>query len=747
MAYSGIIVPMNREYQSQDLKNIILKPKDYLIPNEASRGIKFPDRIIPVKPLDDVWLASPERDWEEIDQVIEGRITGFQLNWLHNEGITIPQARLLSYTDMLKEQQLLQRSSKNRIDKLKQEFEDEKLDKKVYLRNKLYQKKFAPEINLYTQELHKEQKITNLILRKGVMDMFLPTGEASLPIGILPSITEDLPEAERGDVKNLFNQMANYLQETKDQELFAKYHYRNSPNIVKKHTDVQVLVSALDLTLNADYEDLAKSYFVFLKNRSNQMSEIGKEQFPKLSLLYDTLTAAFASSRTKILQNVGPQIIEEIYAPMLSNKNIGWEVDRLVNIHKTSFNSVKDFSEVIGDNADNYFAMMGFLPADKIPQPIEKILSKDGFRLEEGLVNILNVPDNLDIGGLDKQVPTVNKIIKLFAEKNSKAMGRYTEEEFGKIRKINAYMMMLPQRQANDKLGIEEDLYVYLLHHQKNVYDRSRPGPESGLTTESWRKERQKIIDNRKIFVSGQEDENILVNYFLYNWSQEKDKSIQKENQNELLGREITDKSIWFVSPRGDRFSSERDDELREKEISSIIFHPDAKYPREHRITMKLNGGFEPIHLWLDTNGKLLKGDRTSLVLDTAYYQILTNMVLKRLYVITSGILSTPEDQDMSMTEADRFPIAWRRAHYRIYKAGSRYTMQSGGAQEHAKEILHDYGIDIYKEIKRRQDIGTLLPNQVLTFVKEIAPKLPDGQEDKKPNELPFNPAWIPYRI
>lgn len=738
---------MKHENQPLDLKRIVLKPRDYLIiPNETSREFKFPDRVIPVKPLDDTWLAAPEREWGEIDQVIEGRLSGFQQNRLTGENISLPQARLLAYADMMNEQQLLQQSLNAKAEELKGKYEKEKLGKKVYLRNRLYQTKYAPEINRYTRELIKEQRITSLILRKAVMEMFSPPDEAGLLLGNIPAIIEDMPDTERKGVRQLLNHVADYLQETKDKDLYTRYHYRKSPDLAKKHTDVQVLTSALEMVLNPEYERLAKSYFVFLKNRSQQTPEFGAEPYPRLSLLYDTLVAGFASANMQVLQKIGPDIIEGIYSPILKRNYIDQEVERLVTAHRVAHKSVKELAEAMGSKAAHYFSIMGFLPADKVPLPIEQILASDDLRIEEGLVTITNRAHGLDIGGLEKQIPTIGKILKLFAEKNSRAIGRYTQEEFGRMREIDVYLLMLPRRQVNNKLGVEEDLTIYLLNHINHVHDTSRPGPELGFTTESWRKERQTVVDGINI-APGDKTEHLLSNYFLYNWQQEKSNSDQRERQNEHLRREILDKSVWFVSPRGDRFVSERDEELKDKEISSITFHPDAKYPREHRVTMKLTGDFEPIRLWLDTNGKLLKGDRTPLGLDTAYYQILNNVILKRLFVITSGILSTSEDQEYEESEAERLPIAWRRAHYRIYKAGSRFTMQSEGAQEHAREILQVYGIDIYKEIKRRQEIGTLLPNQVLTFVREIAPKLPSGQEDTKPNELPFDPAWIPTKF
>jgi len=219
------------------------------------------------------------------------------------------------------------------------------------------------------------------------------------------------------------------------------------------------------------------------------------------------------------------------------------------------------------------------------------------------------------------------------------------------------------------------------------------------------------------------------------------------ERQNVGLTKVILDNSKWFVSPRGDRFSQERDIEIGSKGISSIVFRIDKKYPREHKVFVTLDVSSKPFVFWVDKEGKLLNEDRGTLTLDATQKQLLTNVVLRRLYLITSGDLSKYEELEFGEESMLGRIFEWKRAHYREYPIGSIYTLGSEGAKVHAKEIKEDYGIDIWEEIRRRRKVGTLAEGQVMTFVREVSPRDEVGNELVTPNELPFDPEWVPLRL
>ncbi len=86
------------------------------------------------------------------------------------------------------------------------------------------------------------------------------------------------------------------------------------------------------------------------------------------------------------------------------------------------------------------------------------------------------------------------------------------------------------------------------------------------------------------------------------------------------------------------------------------------------------------------------------------------------------------------------FFLLFRRAHYNTLKA-ARYKMEyKGKVKRHADEILamREYGVDIFKEMKRRWEIGTLDRRYFLTFSKGV-----DRGETNEPNNLIFRPELL----
>ena len=214
------------------------------------------------------------------------------------------------------------------------------------------------------------------------------------------------------------------------------------------------------------------------------------------------------------------------------------------------------------------------------------------------------------------------------------------------------------------------------------------------------------------------------------------------ERRNKILWREVLNNSMWFVSPRGDRFSSKGDQEMSEQDVKSITFNTEKRYPREHKVTCRYEDG-EIDFYWLDVNQNLLNENRELLLGDPRTIGKLADIFLQRLYYITSGVLSQKEDVEQKEEGLGGIKFEYRRAHYRIIKStpGRRITMESRAAITHAREILEDYGINIYKETKRRREAGTLKPEEYLTFVREVSPK--EVAENVLPNEIVFDPGLL----
>lgn len=213
------------------------------------------------------------------------------------------------------------------------------------------------------------------------------------------------------------------------------------------------------------------------------------------------------------------------------------------------------------------------------------------------------------------------------------------------------------------------------------------------------------------------------------------------EKENDYLWNEVLNNTKWFVSPRGDRFRHTRDPQLRDINIEYLTFSIDKQYPREHKVEIKILGIDEPIYFWLDTHQNLLNKSRQSISADLRFKTIFANVLLKRLYAITSGFLGRDEPEFGSGEQSRQ--MEYKRAHYRYLTSTTNHsiTMESHGAQVHAKEIKDDYGIDIFTEIRRRRTLGTLKPNEYLTFVRETTPE--HRSVLILPNELKFNPELV----
>ena len=200
---------------------------------------------------------------------------------------------------------------------------------------------------------------------------------------------------------------------------------------------------------------------------------------------------------------------------------------------------------------------------------------------------------------------------------------------------------------------------------------------------------------------------------------------------------------MWFVSPRKDRFSARNDPQLTERAVKSIVFGVDKRFPREHKVEIQVEEPNQIFEFWIDTRRNLLGADHRVFSVDPIFKQVFINMILRRLYLITSGLLSEKGEKEETVTGEGGRIMEFRRAHYRLLRStpGRIITMSSHSAEKHAKDILKDYGISIPDEIRRRRALGTLKPDEFLTYVSEVVPEILDLLV--LPNELKYEPEKI----
>ncbi len=764
----------------KDPGKIIIPGATYLYEGKQYRD---PDEEIDVSVADLNWLTSSERTWEEVDRVLEGHLQGIEQS-LKNKGpesplakrygieeeVSAPASRILAYATLLDTHSLMEVAHSIRIGELKEEFEEEKAKidqgsggrfKKDKKKRELFQQKYKPRRDRSSVEIAKERRLQELILRKAVMDIFSPNEESKLPLSTLPRI---MPEFQKEDgslpseVASLIDRLTDYLQTTDDKSLFDRYHYKKSKGIVRTSEDTKVLRDSLRSALDPEilglspelqerFSRLGKSYFVFLRNRVLHREKVpGLDQYPRLSLLYDTLTSAFSSKNTNVIQKSGTSIVEKYFEDMSTGFGIGAEVDRAAKQLEQSYTPVVEWADKMSiPRIKKWEEVITFLNVHEIPNVIKELYLTDEFRIYSGFICLTTYLNKISSDRIVEQFDAP----EVLRDRISRALRNYIPQEKAiqriKVDMLRNIVLNLPIHLYLHSHDITEDLMVYSNAHLLSSRDSGKvkhtryypEGAKEENLFKMWRflEKESTSANSRAKYL------RLNINHF---WGKERKKIKTIEGQNANLKGDIQNRSVWFVAPiRGDRFSSGRDIELGAKGIKSVQFNIDRTRPREHKVTINFEEGVETYEFWLDQEGILRSETGVLQSLDTATNQILTNLILKRLWFITSGELSKYTDAESSGIVEDESPVfVWRRAHYRIYGVGGRKF-----TNEHAEEIKSTYGIDLANENRRRQKIGVLLPNQYMTFVSEVIPDNWTEEMKVAPNELPFDPAWVPVKI
>lgn len=751
----------------------------------AKEGIEFPVVLAEVVPRTNEWLVVEERTWEEVNSVVDGMAQGIYLS-ITNKGINSPYliglgvkeepdthtARVLAFASLYQRQLDLVSPITRERDNLLETYNQEKQkirQKQGQTRsatrkiNSLYDKEYGPKIRRLNATAATRESVGDLVLRHGAVDIFSAND---------PSLLEELPDildnlktiSPRGYqmTTQFLRGMGEYLSKSTDSALFARYSYKRSPDIVSKHSDVEVLNLVLrryfmvdafahDVEVSGLTQSLSSSFLIFIKNQAVYLSKTGIHKgFPHLMAIYDIATVAFSTTNLEIVDKTAAQVIDALFESLSHQKRFEDECRELALRY---FRTVEQLA----------LRGLGFLDSEATSESLRAKLRGDAEQTARELpVRMLTgfslmQPDVFSfVSGYRFNSATINNIVRQCGlllnkeyrrlDKNMKtahtnyqwalatALGEELKGDQVTVDLARHFHRQVSVDSEFFKSGLAERVITGVTGKQLNVIEMQRLGREKAILL---------LLDQDDISTASGSDV-FLADYLAYLF--EKPDSERVGRQNERLWRAILDESKWFVSPRKDRFSEERDPELGEYGIASITFGINRRYPREHEVSIRFKGSPKEMVLWLTKEGQVLLKDRSLLRANLRSFQPFVNVILRRLYIITSAMLSENQQLVIRGGEESGPTFEWRRAHYRIFKAGSRFRLHSPSAKLHAKEIKAIYGIDIYQENQRRQEAGSLEQDQVMTFVREVAPAFVK-ETGPIPNELPFDPAWIPATL
>lgn len=611
-----------------------------------------------------------------------------------------------------------------------------------------------------------------MILRKATLDIFSVTDNAT-EMG-QPLIVQQFPDLlaeaqasftrsdsieafkERKPVDYLVDSLSGYLSRTKDGSLFNRYSYRKSKELVVNVDDCQVLVSALKMTCEAptlglpastteQVTKLGNAYFEFLRERAASLTRSRvSERYPHLSLMYDLMSAGVIGSNTPGLPEV-TGLVDRLYIPLVRTAPFLQEIralaDNYVTARKAGFDNIPP-SELMKMLEDDEWK------TDKIPSSVLQFLLSTEKRLPNGLLFLKH------LGAREEDVTVKSLAVDMcgstFSSELDQSKRRHkvtmAEEQVVEGIVLNA----LPLDSILSQQGISADLQMNLVPFTHNIPLRAAPELIREVKVLPTTTLDEKLVALRKYATQEKnyrpEDmpvfDKALLTYYLTTFHRERGPIEETSRENQYLWTEILDNSVWFVSPRGDRYSVHNDPELQQFGLQSLTFNVDRTRPREHKVTVRMIGVDHPVELWLSTDRALLNGQREPVISDPSYRDHFANLVLRRMYVITSGLLSTDTEHAPGEGEKSK-GFEYRRAHYRVLTSTDRrrITMESPGVQTHAELIKKDYGIDIFEEMRRRRALGTIRPDQYLTFVQESTPSVRGRLV--LPNELKFDPLLV----
>lgn len=794
----------------EDLSRIVI-PKKYL---ESTSGPIQDDLIIPVVPINDMWLSSKDRSFEEVDEIFEQRLqvlaegfsdpkSSISLSFGVEKPISGNLARFLTYVDLLDEYRVAEESHKVKAEMDRADYEREKQEiknqgksagKTRKLIGDLWKGRYNPSINLHTEKAHVAHGVGGLILRKFALEILKPeesSGQisfASLPklvdeSGSLLTASDQITKGgdsfkARHPILHFVNGFSEFLLHTSDQTFITRHKYKKNPSLVNRKDDANLIDRAYEFILASEHyseseatqkllQRVGLSYLTFLKKQaiyySNYPSVI---EYPLVSLISDMLLAPLHRDRPQVVQNVH-LVIDNLFQDYIGSGKISEELEKCMRKLSNTIDSLFDKSgQPIQEDWEKILVVDQL---DLSPGPKKQLLQKEWLPIvlsdeyqiiygtrtfivakksEQGPLIPLQISNV--VGHLGRKLEDLVHKHRLRSEKRIDPLDSFIKAAARSRRPFFIY-----------DLGMGIDLISYL-----SMVSSSTPESADSRTSTTLPlppNEQVSISELNEIFQTGDVEKRMkllskhfgprfdatslifnadfVYTYLVSTFGDER-LNDRLEKENEYLWQEILNNSRWFVSPRGDRFSVNNDQQLTQYGIESTTFNIDKQFAREHKVIIKFRHIDQQFEFWIDTDRNILRKDHLTMIVKHGPRSEFTNLLLRRLYAITSGILSTPP-LFQGIQTGDGRRIEYKRAHYRFLTSTDQrpITMESHGAIVHAKEILEDYGIDIFKEIARRRQEGTLSPNRYVTFVREVVPEIVSNLVI--PNDLAFDPALI----
>lgn len=761
-----------------DLEKYRRKYGTVVIPDLFNRR-KY-DRKVEVVPVTDSWLVDSGRSWEEIDSILEGRLLMLQAAFQdpHRSVIRIAQsygierpasgnmARFLAYVELVDQYRLEHERFDARAEAGRAEYEERKHQikngpggrggKENKIIN-LWRTQYHPNIQEWVRRTGVARAAQNLILRKAVIDFFSANSEYPEVVDALPKLLDDA----RGGIENstaaglrdrrpvdyFIGSLSEYLQSTNEKSLFTRYSYKASESLVKLRKDLVVLDTCLKFALDPAFSTdrtrrqlqvFGEAYFNFLKRLTVWKASVGiGERYPLLSLLYTTHLAALKTGERDILKAL-PNLVDPYLADIFASPLGRNEVERCITQWAINAEPVylylERHREAIVDLKTKRPRSPGEWPAEVLD-----FVAGDESNLLMYVVVLerLRRSDSKSIKVSDA-LPRGASLALLYDQIMSNKGFSLPVVESNARDNIERLLFALQSREVNMLKGIEVSVLPYIC----DAFLMGREIKRLRVDRPEFREFISEVVTKCRAlnFDPDISDTYILNSYFRYIESKYQSSELS-ERENRFLWNEILNNLKWFVSPRGDRFRSSRDSQLADLHVATLTFRIDRDHPREHLFELQIEGTDYNFQFWLDTHKELLNSHRGPVIVEPGNMQTLLNIVLKRLYVITSGALSRGEEHVSVGAEGQS--LIYKRAHYRYLTSTDTrpITMESSGAHVHAQEILEDYGIDIYGEIRRRRNIGTLRQSEYLTFVREST--LGIRGQLVLPNELTYKPELV----
>lgn len=755
--------------------------------------------------LDDDYLLSEGVTHQEVDRIIDGKLHGVQLHFqepstspiARRYGIerppTLPMERFLAYVEVLDEYRVVRELTLNHASALRDQYDEEKAPfQEQKSRKQIKNKQYRNEINRLQQEKlvpagelaersKQAEKIELLILRKAALEFFsLPAPQndhQQEPLaehfpGLLSKAIDTMGSnqqqenshfRERRPIQYFIHQLTRYLATTGDKYLNTQFRYRADPedtinpnSTQSLQTFIQMAFSPQQFSSDAPSQEqlsnLGNSLLLFLRNRAVRPESrlFTNEPYSTLQLIYDLLTTSLMIGKPSISLQIGHFI--DMQFGQESHKATSEDITKIIQTyHLRNRQMIKMYPDLSANDPSKNTILKSYLLLNNL---LPDELKTWCFGIEHkiipafGTMAMLRRSKKIDFHSPFGNTETIPNLGELMKEKADKIGAEIPHEERIRINNFSAASTFLAC--STYTRGIRNTTFIDLLNSTINYEKQTAQAVTSYFEPTTWKKSEEYLTaslqDIYKNLDIGEDKgaDSILTALARKNWPvyEFTDKQIETvERENELLWAEVLDNPKWFVSPRGDRYNAQDDEELESKDITFVKFQIDRSHPREHIVSLGVNELPEPLVLWLDTRRNILSRNRQILTSDARIKQTLLNIMLKRLYFITSGLLSEPkEGQTHGEGSGD---LIYKRAHYRTLNSTDRrpITMTSHGAQIHAQEILEEYGIDIFAEIRRRRAIGRLGPTQFLTFVRESVPRI--QSLNIIPNIIDYDPLAV----